>query len=61
MPLWQRLLKAQDIADTLDLALAASACGQARVVHKPRKPEQAKSTSTLIGTSRKRTFEMEVG
>ena len=29
-------MKAQDVTDTLDLALAASGCDQARVVHKPR-------------------------
>ena len=29
-------MKAQDVTDTLDLALAASACDQARIVHKPR-------------------------
>jgi putative transposase len=28
--------KAQDVTDTLDLALAASGCDQARIVHKPR-------------------------
>jgi transposase InsO family protein len=29
-------MKAQDVTDTLDLALAASGCDQARIVHKPR-------------------------
>ena len=29
-------MKAQDVTDTLDLALTASGCDQARVVHKPR-------------------------
>jgi transposase InsO family protein len=29
-------MKAQDVADTLDLALAASGCDQMRIVHKPR-------------------------
>ena len=29
-------MKTQDVTDTLDLALAASGCDQARVVHKPR-------------------------
>src|SRR5476651_1357099 len=29
-------MKAQDVTDTLDLALAASGCDQTRVVHKPR-------------------------
>src|SRR6201990_2283011 len=29
-------MKAQDVTDTLDLALAASGCDRARVVHKPR-------------------------
>ncbi|MGB6758558.1 MAG: integrase core domain-containing protein, partial [Xanthobacteraceae bacterium] len=29
-------MKAQDITDTLDLALAASGCDQPRIVHKPR-------------------------
>ena len=29
-------MKAQDVTDTLDLALAASGCDQAQVVHKPR-------------------------
>ena len=29
-------MKAQDVTDTLDLALSASGCDQARVVHKPR-------------------------
>ena len=29
-------MKAQDVTDTLDMALTASGCGQARVVHKPR-------------------------
>ena len=29
-------MKAQDVTETLDLALAASGCDQARVVHKPR-------------------------
>ena len=29
-------MKAQDVTDTLDVALAASGCDQARVVHKPR-------------------------
>ena len=28
-------MKAQDVTDTLDLALAASGCDQARIVHKP--------------------------
>jgi putative transposase len=29
-------MKAQDVTDTLDMALAASGCDQARIVHKPR-------------------------
>src|SRR4051794_20842436 len=29
-------MKAQDVTDTLDLALVASGCDQARIVHKPR-------------------------
>jgi transposase InsO family protein len=29
-------MKAQDVTDTLDLALTASGCDQARIVHKPR-------------------------
>ena len=29
-------MKAQDVTETLDLALAASGCDQARIVHKPR-------------------------
>jgi transposase InsO family protein len=29
-------LKAQDVTDTLDLALVALGCDQARIVHKPR-------------------------
>ena len=29
-------MKAEDVTDTLQLALAASRCDQARVVHKPR-------------------------
>jgi len=29
-------MRAQDVTDTLDLALAASGCDQARIVHKPR-------------------------
>ena len=29
-------MKAQDVTDTLDLALAASGCDQVRIVHKPR-------------------------
>ena len=29
-------MKTQDVTDTLDLALAASGCDQARIVHKPR-------------------------
>jgi len=29
-------MKAQDVTDTLDLALAASGCDQARIIHKPR-------------------------
>ncbi len=29
-------MKARDVTDTLDLALAASGCDQARIVHKPR-------------------------
>ena len=29
-------MKAEDVTDTLQLALAASGCDQARVVHKPR-------------------------
>src|SRR5882757_9129116 len=29
-------MKAEDVTDTLDLALAASGCDQARIVHKPR-------------------------
>lgn len=29
-------MKAEDVTDTLQLALAASVCDQARVVHKPR-------------------------
>ena len=29
-------MKAQDVTDTLDLALAASGCDRVRVVHKPR-------------------------
>ncbi len=29
-------MKAEDITDTLQLALAASGCDQARVIHKPR-------------------------
>jgi putative transposase len=29
-------MKAQDVTDTLDLALTASGCDQARVVYKPR-------------------------
>ena len=31
-----RHLKAEDVTDTLQLALTASGCDQARVVHKPR-------------------------
>jgi|UPI00068583CA putative transposase len=29
-------MRTQDVTDTLDLALAASGCGQVHVVHKPR-------------------------
>jgi putative transposase len=29
-------MKAQDVTDTLDMALAASSCDRARIVHKPR-------------------------
>ena len=29
-------MKAKDVTDTLDLALEASGCGSATVVHKPR-------------------------
>ena len=29
-------MKAQDVTDTLDLALAASGCDPVRIVHKPR-------------------------
>ena len=29
-------MKAQDVTDTLDLALAASGCDRVRIVHKPR-------------------------
>jgi putative transposase len=29
-------MKAQDVTDTLGLALAASGCNQVRIVHKPR-------------------------
>ena len=29
-------MRGQDVTDTLDLALAASGCDQARIVHKPR-------------------------
>src|SRR3954467_13273974 len=29
-------MKAQDVTDTLDIALAASGCDQARIIHKPR-------------------------
>ncbi len=28
--------KAQDVSDTLDIALTASGCDQARIIHKPR-------------------------
>lgn len=31
-------MRAEDVTDTLDLALAASGCDQARVQHKPRLP-----------------------
>ena len=29
-------MKAQDVTDTLDIALTASGCDQARIIHKPR-------------------------
>ena len=29
-------MKAEDVTDTLDLALTASGCDQVRIVHKPR-------------------------
>ena len=29
-------MKAEDVTETLDMALAASGCNQARIVHKPR-------------------------
>ena len=29
-------MRTEDVTDTLDLALTASGCGQARVMHKPR-------------------------
>jgi len=29
-------MRAEDVTDTLDIALAASGCGSAKVLHKPR-------------------------